>query len=139
VIADIKAHPGREFKSVVTTSRSMAKGFSYAKVKALPEGHKKLYVRPIERLFDLGVPLVCAAGNAALEAPDIDELPMAVKGEKHPVINVGAIKWDGQRADLSQYGDQLDLYALGVDIIGQTKKDKTPKMVQGTSFGKCLA
>jgi hypothetical protein len=133
VIADIKAHPKREFKSVVTTSRSIAKSFSYAKVKALPKGHKKLY------LFDLGVPLVCAAGNAALEAPDIDELPMAVKGEKHPVINVGAIKWDGQRADFSQYGDQLDLYALGVDIIGQTKKDKTPKMVQGTSFGECLA
>jgi hypothetical protein len=85
VIADTKAHPGRELKSVVTTSRSMAKELSYAKVQALSEEGKVLYVRPIERLFDSGVPLVCSAGNQTLGALDIDELPMVVKDKKHPV------------------------------------------------------
>jgi hypothetical protein len=137
VVADIKANPGRELQSVVISSRSIGNEISYSTVQNFPLGHKQLYVDPIEQLFDLGVPLVCAAGNEALAAKFIDELPMVVKDEKHPIINVGAVTWHGVRAPFSQYGDQLDLYAVGHDMIGQRKTDGTEATkLEGTSYGK---
>lgn len=144
VIADIKAEPGRELRSVVTSSRSIGEGHSLSEVRGFKPGLKDLYVTPIEELFDLGVPMVMASGNEGEKVPYIDELPAVIKDEKHPIINVGAVNWWGIRVPFSQYGDpqytpnQLDVYAIGHEIRGQTKQDKVesdPKRLQGTSFG----
>ncbi|KAF2023718.1 hypothetical protein EK21DRAFT_118511 [Setomelanomma holmii] len=62
-------------------------------------------------------------------------IPMVIKDEKHPIINVGAVSLCGLRSPFSQYGNQLDRYAIGHDITGQRKTDMTEaKEIEGTSY-----
>jgi hypothetical protein len=112
------------------------------KVARLDRLHKKKYRAPVKKLFDYGVPLILSAGNKANKGrPNIDSMPKVVKDADNPIINVGAADYDGKRAEFSQYGDYLTIYAPGTEIEAMTKKDKeaseNPKE-EGTSFGKLL-
>jgi hypothetical protein len=98
------------------------------------------YGDPLRDLLKLGVPVVCAAGNNAKVAgrENIDHLPALWQDEETPVINVGGAGYDGKRADFSQGGSQVTIYAPGVDIEIPTARDFNSKTEYGTSLCKYL-
>ena len=62
-----------------------------------------------------GVHAVVAAGNAHKNACTAS--PSSAGGKHGPAITVGAITIDAERAGFSNYGECVDVYAPGVDII----------------------
>jgi cerevisin len=62
-----------------------------------------------------GVHVVVAAGNDADDACNAS--PASAGGLHGPAITVGAVDIDSQRANFSNYGQCVDLYAPGVSVI----------------------
>jgi hypothetical protein len=99
-------------------------------------------MRPIfEKMFSLGVPFVSSSGNLGVFLP-INKLPKLLEGPDMPIINVGAADNLRQKADYSQAGPQLTLYAPGglpnYKLTGQFRENKVEREDQGTSFGRSL-
>jgi hypothetical protein len=136
IVNDIEAHPGRELHSVPMTSVNLG---SYLTTDIINKDEFWWgLLEPIKTLLNLGVPFVCTAGNKATfpNRQMIDEFPPAAQDPGTPLINVGAAKYDGERLDISQYGNQLTIYAPGDDVEYQTKRDGKSGKDFGTSIGK---
>lgn len=100
-------------------------------------------MRPIfERLFEWGVPFISSSGNTGVFIPDINRLPKTLEGPDMPIINVGAVDNQRKKADYSQAGPHLTLYAPGglpaSKLTGQSRDDKTEREDKGTSFCKYI-
>jgi hypothetical protein len=136
ILNDIKAHPGREFRSVVTTGVAIDKFMTPAEAKADKE-IQELYGDHLRELSALGVPFVTATGNG--DSPDhpreVDQIPSVLQGDDMPLIVVGAADYEGHKWEKSQAGDLVTLYAPGVDIDCQFK-DGTEFTDSGSSLGK---
>jgi hypothetical protein len=91
----------------------------------------------LKELLSLGVPIVCAAGNAAQKQgrQNIDTAPAVYQDQDTPLINVGAANFDGDSWEGSQYGKQLTLYAPGVQVAVQSVNGEQPVFRTGTSAG----
>jgi hypothetical protein len=137
VIADIKAHPGRERQSVV-----LLPGGSKDQITPDEANRdadlKKIFKAGIDQLLELGVPFVCAAGNFG-ESPNrdtIDTAPAVFQSTETPIIVVGSAENDGSQSSFSQGGSQLTIYAPGREIEVQSLVDFQPTKKSGTSYGK---
>lgn len=80
--------------------------------------------------------MTCASGNDADVSLLTDFYSAIAQDDKHPMTNVGAIERNGKRWDFSQYGEQHDLYAVGVGVDVQTKHPNKGDKEDVTSFGK---
>ena len=69
----------------------------------------------IDAAIDAGVHTVVAAGNNGADACDVS--PASSGGQRGPAITVGAIGIDATRAEFSNSGKCVDVYAPGEDII----------------------
>ncbi|KAJ5586852.1 uncharacterized protein N7459_002617 [Penicillium hispanicum] len=77
----------------------------------------------VNTLDDMGVPFINSAGNEALEKSkvtgklrtNVDTAPGAFAGDGLPVINVGAVDFQGNLAPFSARGDLVSIYAQGVN------------------------
>jgi hypothetical protein len=91
-------------------------------------------------LFDLGVPLILAAGNDRNpdtgERQDVDYWPPNLEAENFPMIVVGAADEKGIRYPHSQGGSHLTTYAPGWEGVQGVLKDGTRGYGTGTSYGK---
>lgn len=65
-----------------------------------------------DRLHELGVTVVVAAGNENMEVNNV--IPASCAN----LITVGAISGEGDRASYSNYGDKVDLVTIGGTLIG---------------------
>jgi len=136
VVEDIKRND-RAAKSVVTTSMAIGKGMTAEEAKNNQQS-QKLYGNHLRELSNLGVPFVASAGNDATDPNRklVDQLPMLLSGDDIPLIIVGASDYDGKKADFSQAGPLVTIYAPGVDVECQTKEDGKSATVSGASIGK---
>lgn len=137
IIEDIKAHQAsnRYKRSVV----SIAAGQTFI---SSTEGEFAASVfKPfLKELFNLGVPMVCAAGNIDKDgSSDIDSIPQALQDVDTPIINVGAADYDGHRTSKSKFGDKLTIYAPGKDVECQSKEQYVSISRPGTSLGKSVS
>lgn len=134
---DLKAHPDRQHKSVVLTSRGTFPSYTPAEAKSNP-WVQRTFGKTLKKLLDLGVPIVCASGNNTPKQPRaavIDSLPMVLQADDMPIINVGAAQANGQRLAMSQDGPQVTIYAPGEQVKAQTKEDRNLLTQSGTSLG----
>ena len=69
----------------------------------------------VDAAIEAGVHACIAAGNSNTDA--CSSSPASAGGTNGRAITVGAIDMDTQRASFSNYGDCVDLYAPGVNII----------------------
>jgi hypothetical protein len=84
----------------------------------------------------MGVPIVNAAGNTAIEGPFISNaIPQVLQDDDNPLIVVGATEYDGKRWFRSQIGRINTLFASGVSVDCQTKFNKMHALKTGTSYG----
>ncbi|MHA2494968.1 MAG: S8 family serine peptidase [Candidatus Hodarchaeales archaeon] len=79
----------------------------------------------IKRAIDLGIPFVSASGN--------DGGAISYPGQIEKALCIGATTRSSERADFSNYGDQLDLVAPGQDITS-CKQDSGYLTDSGTSY-----
>ena len=93
----------------------------------------------ISALFDLGVPVILAAGNKAGQDPNrshrgivIDCFPQILESDSFPLINVGNIHFDGSIDIESKRGPKVTVFAPGAEITCAGYGDR----ISGTSFGK---
>jgi hypothetical protein len=136
IVTDIEANPGRELNSVVMTAMNFDDGLTLEKIRL--DLRSQMYLKPFRALLNMGVPVVLTAGNRATNSGSqmIDEYPAVAQDQDTPFINVGASTYDGDRAEFSQYGSQLTIYAPGQDVECQTKEDGKSGTDSGTSLGK---
>jgi len=100
----------------------------------------------LDMIFALGVPIICAAGNGATaQNPlDINHRPANFLDDKvHPLINVGAVEYDGHAWARSQGRKDnkiLTIYAPGVNVWVQSLRsfDNSGAQVSGTSYGESI-
>lgn len=119
-------------RAVVVMSQSIGGILTYETAKADPDGMAfKAY---LDQLAALGTPFVTSAGNNGEQRPNIDLLPQVLEDEDTPIINVGAVDYQGKLWSGSQDGDQVTIYAAGFPSESQSKKDKTPILTGGTSL-----
>jgi hypothetical protein len=138
IIEDLTdTHPERQGRSVVVTSKYFGQT-TYEKTKL--QVTRDWFGDVITELFELGVPLVYAAGNAGRDEnrKHIDTLPGVVQDKDNPIINVGSATFDGERFISSQFGIQLTIYATGEKVDCQLRDDKKSDARTGTSFGRPL-
>jgi major intracellular serine protease len=138
ILEDLKTHPERAHRSVILISMG-TESPSTLKDSKEDEADQEIFEIPIKRLLDLGVPIICAAGNYAdnPNRQNIDSQPALYQAEDTPIINVGAADFTGERYAKSQTGNQLTLYAPGVGIeYGEFDIGK--KLLTGTSLGKYM-
>ncbi|KAF2176956.1 subtilisin-like protein [Zopfia rhizophila CBS 207.26] len=132
VSTDLKDKEDRRSKSVVISSLGFKGRLDHDKGKADPDG--VLMGTYFDELFAGGTPFITSSGNRAQLFPNIDRLPKVLEDKDTPIINVGAVDFDGNRADFSQYGPQLTINGPGVDVTGQSRDDGKPRTDSGTSF-----
>jgi len=134
---DITGDPGREHKSVIVTAVGWLEfgKNTYESVRDAYDLQEK-YANELRDVMDMGIPIVCAAGNSGQR--DIDNVPQLFADERTPLIVVGAAEFDGSRAEFSQGGNQLTVYAPGGKSPLQSTKDETERESAGTSVGKQL-
>jgi hypothetical protein len=127
---------GKTQKSIVVCSLSVGEGLT--RDTALNHPHGRLFQYYLERFFELGVPVVVAAGNEA-DKPGLENIaamPMVLENAETPIIVVGAKSPDGTRAPFSRVGPQLTIYAPGNPVQAHGKIDGEELVDSGTSFGK---
>jgi hypothetical protein len=136
VLRDIKSNEGRASRSVVTTSLALGEGMTSEQAKS--EMNQKLYGNDLRKLSNLGVPFVAASGNEGRDPNRnlVDQVPMVFQDDDIPLIIVGASDYDGKRADYSQTGPLVTVYAPGSEVDCQTKVDGQHGVASGTSLGK---
>jgi len=84
--------------------------------------------RKIKQIIEKGVVFCAAAGNDSKDASN--HYPASIDG----VVCVGAIDKDGQLAEFSNYGEEVDLVAPGVEIYGAHHLSNGFVSYQGTSM-----
>lgn len=96
------------------------------------------YGNGLRAILNIGVPIVCAAGNYANQQgrENIDTVPPLFQDEDTPLINVGAADYEGKRLAMSQGGNQVTIYAPGLDIVIPRKNDFETELQSGTSVGE---
>lgn len=93
----------------------------------------------LQELNALYVVLVATAGNNGTLSPPIDTLPALLVSDDLPLIVVGATSPDSRRAQFSQTGSQLTVYAPGNQVLLSGYEDDTIMLQHdGTSFGMTL-
>lgn len=137
IVNNIKAHPDRAHSSVVLITYGTEKPITqeYLAGKYVQDA----YLPPLQELLGLGVPVVCAAGNYALEPgnrKNIDTIPPLLQSEDTPLINVGAADYEGNLVPKSQDGSQVTIYAPGRDVEAQSIHDELGQVTSGTSVGR---
>lgn len=135
IIRDIEKN-GRALNSVVTTSICYGNDLRHSELRE--DRDCRQLIKRIKCLLDMGVPVVCAAGNLTKFSDAIDSLPAVMEDEEHPVIVVGATNKDGKHATFSQSGGSLTTNASGVGIKGQTKANSHSEERSGTSYCKWI-
>ncbi len=90
--------------------------------------------KAIEAIAAAGVVPVVAAGNEAQDASNTS--PASAPN----AITVGALDASNdQRASFSNFGDVVDIYAPGVDVLSVgIKNDSDQETLSGTSMGKLM-
>jgi hypothetical protein len=104
----------------------------------LDANSQKHFEEPLKALFDLGVPVVCAAGNYG-DKPNrqnIDSRPAVYATPDFPLITVGAANYKGESLSMSQKGEHLTIYAPGDLVEAQHIEDFQSRLFIGTSIGK---
>lgn len=120
VLADIKAHPERQKRSIVTSSI----------VTRMPESEidpqQKTEIREaLMELFKIGVPVVISAGNYALDKhgnlvrPNVDTIPPVLAEPDFPLIVVGNADAQGNIYRESQRGPKVTVWARGTNALCQ--------------------
>jgi hypothetical protein len=119
VVKDLNNHLDRQSQSVVVTSQ----GFDLPRMT--PEQTRvhplvqQCYLRPIQELHQMGVPIVFATGSGA-NVPGgsliSNSIPQLFQDVDTPLILVGAADYNGRRADLSLFGRLSTLYAPSVSV-----------------------
>jgi hypothetical protein len=122
ILRDIKAHPGRESKSIVTTAMAVGKKMTPAEAKA-DKNIQELYGDDLRESSRLGVPFVTAAGNGNLprEPRDVYQIPSMLQDDDIPIIVVGAADYSGKKWDRSQTGDLVTLYTQVSTLSASTR------------------
>lgn len=117
----------------VGTSDTIAQGISYAADTGADIINLSLGGRNCSQIiadainyayFDKGAVLVASAGN--------DNTSVSFPAGLDPVIAVGAVDHDDRKAAFSNYGEQIDVVAPGVDILS-TVLDGAYETYSGTS------
>lgn len=85
----------------------------------------QLFFDAVKRAIDSGIPFVSASGN--------DDGAISYPGQIMEVLCIGATTRKSERADFSNYGDQLDLVAPGQDITS-CRQDNGYLVDSGTSY-----
>ena len=80
-----------------------------------------------ERAYNEGVLLVSASGN---KGEAVYDYPASYES----VISVGAVDWHGNRAEFSNYNDQVELLAPGVSIKSTYRSSDGYRKLSGTSM-----
>jgi hypothetical protein len=137
IIKDINARPQRAHRSVIVITSAIEDSTTLADAKA-DSFARDTFEEPIRALFDLGVPIVCAAGNYGGDPnrQNIDTVPPVYATADFPLINVGAANYDGERLPMSQGGEHLTIYAPGSQVEAQSQIDMKAGKFTGTSIGK---
>jgi hypothetical protein len=135
-LQDLKDNPDRAHKSVVLIAWGTDDFYTYEEAKK-DEDLQAIFEQGLKDVLNLGVPIVCAAGNEARTQgrQNIDTAPAVYQDQNTPLINVGGANFDGERWEGSQYGSQLTLYAPGVQIAVQAVTGFQPVLRTGTSVG----
>jgi hypothetical protein len=135
---DIADHPGREMRSVVLCAVQDPEP-SDPSTSRIQNIGVEVFMQAAGKLFDLGVPIVAAAGNErnieTEKRMDIDAWPPNLEHKDFPLINVGAVRADGVRWDRSQGGDHLTTYGPGATGVRGLNKDGSIAYNSGTSMG----
>ncbi|PVH97993.1 hypothetical protein DM02DRAFT_730159 [Periconia macrospinosa] len=88
----------------------------------------------IEDIMAEDVPVIVAAGNNAAKTPTINTEPQIFEGPNFPIINVGAVDDDGNEANFSQRGTQLNVHAFGSAVTCRDQHGNQLDNKYGTSF-----
>ncbi|KAI4962164.1 hypothetical protein J4E86_001196 [Alternaria arbusti] len=136
ILRDINSHPGRASRSVVTTSIAIGLGGITPEAAKNDKQMQELYGDDLRTLSKLGVPFVASAGNAAKQPnrKDVDQIPMVLHDDDIPLIIVGGCDDEGNRADFSQAGPLVSIYALGDRVDCQSKVDEERTVASGSSL-----
>jgi hypothetical protein len=131
IAQDLKDHPERRKRSVVTMSMSGP--------PLDPSIDYHLFHAAIKSVMDSDVPVVVSAGNWGKDPNHkfIDTVPaiFARQDRNYPLIVVGSVDKTGHPSDFSQLGETIS--AVGEDTTCLTESDTTPKTgLDGTSFCK---
>ena len=96
---------------------------------------QKMIVQALDLATDMGVLVVAGAGNGDFNSDVLPTYPAA-----HPrVLSVGATEKDSRRrAEFSQYGKTVNVFAPGEDIITTSPDDQYSFSTSGTSFSSPL-
>jgi subtilisin family serine protease len=86
------------------------------------------FITVIDEAVAKGIVVVVAAGNESSDAC------LATPAFVPSAITVGASDWGDYRADFSNFGDCVDLYAPGVDITSANYEDSGSLTIGGTSM-----
>ncbi len=86
----------------------------------------------IDNANEAGITVVVAAGN------DNTDASAFTPGNCTGVIVVGALSKEGERANISNYGDMVNLTAQGMDVLSFGVEGKTVYWWEGTSFSAPL-
>ena len=95
----------------------------------------KMIVQTLDLVTDMGALVVAAAGNGDVNNDISPSYPAA-----HPrVLSVGASERDSRRrAEFSQYGKTVNVFAPGVDLITTSLGNQYDYSISGTSFSSPL-
>ena len=95
----------------------------------------KMIVQTLDLVTDMGALVVAAAGNGDINNDISPSYPAA-----HPrVLSVGATERDSRRrAEFSQYGKTVNVFAPGVDLITTSPGNQYDYSISGTSFSSPL-
>jgi subtilisin family serine protease len=87
----------------------------------------------IQRLTVAGVPVVIAAGNESVDSCEV--MPVAFEADYAGVIGVAASGWNDEEASFSNWGDCIDVFAPGIDVLSAYKTSSTSyRELSGTSM-----
>ncbi|KAK1540836.1 alkaline protease [Colletotrichum paranaense] len=113
-VNNITNTPGRVSKAVINMS------LAFPKSDAMNSA--------VDAAFDLGVATVVGAGNDGKDA----SIKSPASAQK--AITVGAVAWNWTRADWSNFGADVNIFAPGLDIPSLWRQPGQVSVVSGTSM-----
>ncbi|KAF2873587.1 peptidase S8/S53 domain-containing protein [Massariosphaeria phaeospora] len=117
--------------SIVLSSLGSIRGAIAQEYKDSDFGKRTL--QAIKDIMNVGAPVVLAAGDSPTKGSPVDTFPQILESKDLPLINVGAAHLSGHALDESALGDQVTIYAPGVDVVVHGKNDNEHGQVTGTS------